>query len=73
MLQDDQIIILNILNKIKNKSFYTIEELKDSYKNEYDKIIEALFKSDYITDTTVHLTDTGISYLEQLEKENKQN
>ena len=73
MLQDDQIIILNILNKIKNKSFYTIEELKDSYKNEYDKIIEALFKSDYITDTTVHLTDKGISYLEQLEKENKQN
>ena len=73
MLQDDKIIILNILNKIKNKNFYTIEELKDSYKNEYDKIIEALFKSNYITDKEVHLTDTGISYLEQLEKRNKQN
>ncbi len=73
MLQDDKIIILNILNKIKNKNFYTIEELKDSYKNEYDKIIEALFKSNYITDKKVHLTDTGISYLEQLEKRNKQN
>ena len=71
MLQGDKIIILNILNKIKNKNFYTIEELEDSYKNEYDKIIEALFKSDYITDKKVHLTDTGISYLEQLEKRNK--
>ena len=65
MLQDDKIIILNILNKIKNKNFYTIEELKDSYKNEYDKIIEALFKSNYITDKKVHLTDTGISYLDR--------
>ena len=42
MLQDDKIIILNILNKIKNKNFYTIEELKDSYKNEYDKIISTM-------------------------------
>ncbi len=73
MLKSEEIIILKILNNIRDNNFVTIEELKDSYKNEYDKIIEALFKSDYITDKTVHLTYTGISYLEQLEKENKQN
>ena len=73
MLKSEEVIILKILNDIKNKNFFTAEELKDFYKNEYDKIIEALLKSDYITDKTVHLTNTGISYLEQLEKENKQN
>lgn len=73
MLKSEEVIILKILNDIKNKNFFTAEELKDFYKNEYDKIIEALLKSDYITDKTVHLTDTGISYLKQLEKENNQN
>ena len=73
MLKSEEVIILKILNDIKNKNFFTAEELKDFYKNEYDKIIEALFKSNYITDKKVHLTDTGISYLEQLEKRNKQN
>ena len=70
MLKSEEIIILNILNNIRDNKFVTIEELKDSYKNEYDKIIEELFKSDYITNKKVHLTDTGILYLEQLEKLN---
>ena len=73
MIKSEEVIILKILNDIKNKNFFTFEELKDFYKNEYDKIIEALLKSDYITDKTVHLTNTGILYLEQLEKEYKQN
>ena len=76
MLKSEEIIILKILkilNNIRDNKFVTIEELKDSYKNECDKIIEELFKSDYITDKTVHLTNTGILYLEQLEKEYKQN
>ena len=60
MLKSEEVIILKILNDIKNKKFFTSEELKDFYKNEYDKIIEALLKSDYITNKTVHLTDTGI-------------
>lgn len=71
MLKEHEKIFLKILKDIKNKNFPTIEDLKDFYKNEYDKIIETLFKSGYITDKIVHLTVTGISYLEQLEKISK--
>ena len=38
MLKSEEVIILKILNDIKNKNFFTAEELKDFYKNEYDKI-----------------------------------
>lgn len=71
VLKEHEKIFLKILKDIKNKNFPTIKELKDFYKNEYDKIIETLFKSGYITDEIVHLTVTGISYLEQLEKISK--
>ena len=64
----DEAKILKILQTIDSKNFLSIEELKDSFYNAYDDIIEKLFKQGYLNNKSVYLTYKGRNYMEKLQK-----
>ena len=67
MLNSDETKILDILERVHDKNFVTIEELKDSFKNADDDIIEELFKNGYLKNYLVSLTSNGRYYMEKLQ------
>ncbi len=67
MLNSDETKILDILERVHDKNFVTIEELKDSFKNADDDIIEELFKNGYLKNHLVSLTSSGRYYMEKLQ------